>query len=224
MKALNALIHRLGPFSYRLLLTSSVLIIVSGLLTSQNLIHDLLSNFVISLTIISGIVLLRDKTSKRIIFFKSIGLLCIPLQYISLIVDFEIIRQVFQILYILFFIVICFNLYKDIYTAKDINLEIVAGVLCGFIILGILVAFLFALVNSVNPGSFNGISEVESNFDNFVYFSFSTLLTFGFGDITANTGTSRTLVVLIGLIGYFYTVIATAIIIGKYIANTRKTN
>ena len=79
------------------------------------------------------------------------------------------------------------------------------------------------------PNSFNGIlvSEISGLAikDELMYFSYITLMTIGYGDITPITPLAQKATVFIGLIGQFYLVIITAIIVGKYISQSnRNTN
>ena len=113
------------------------------------------------------------------------------------------------------------RVYKDIYKAKDIDREILAAVFCGFIYIGFLASFLFIAVEAMEPGSFSGMVDSIALFDNFIYFSFVTLLTIGYGDMVPLTPLTKTLVVILGLIGNFYTVMVTAIVIGKFLLNYR---
>lgn len=222
MHVFYSITGRLIPYQYRLLLISCILIILSGIFSVQATWHDLATSTAIALNIVSGLLLMKDQHRPGARLVKLIGLVCIPLLFLALISEMAVIMEIYPILYIIFFIAISFRLYKDIYRAQEINVEILAALFCGFIILGILTAFVFTLAEGLNTGSFSGIPEDQARFDNLLYFSFSTLLTFGFGDIVAKTKVAKILVILIGLIGYFYTVVASAIIIGKYLASTRK--
>ncbi len=55
-----------------------------------------------------------------------------------------------------------------------------------------------------------------------MYFSYVTLLTIGFGDITPVTALAQKAAILIGLMGQIYLVVITAIIVGKYVQYTSK--
>lgn len=55
---------------------------------------------------------------------------------------------------------------------------------------------------------------------NLNYFSFTTLLTIGYGDILPVSLVAKRAVMLVGLAGHFYTVFTTSIIIGKYLSVT----
>ena len=50
-----------------------------------------------------------------------------------------------------------------------------------------------------------------------MYFAYITLMTIGYGDILPITDLAQKASMFIGLIGQFYLVILTAIVVGKYI-------
>jgi voltage-gated potassium channel Kch len=70
--------------------------------------------------------------------------------------------------------------------------------------------------NNIMPGSLNGI-EKEALVSEYVYFSFITLLTIGYGEIVPVSDLAQKAAILVALIGQFYIVILTAIVVGKYI-------
>jgi hypothetical protein len=52
--------------------------------------------------------------------------------------------------------------------------------------------------------------------DSLLYFSFITLMTIGYGEILPATATAQKASILLGLMGQFYLVIITAVVVGKY--------
>jgi len=50
------------------------------------------------------------------------------------------------------------------------------------------------------------------------YYSFITILTIGYGDITPATNIAQKMSMFFGLIGYFYGVVVIGIIMGKYLS------
>ena len=87
--------------------------------------------------------------------------------------------------------------------------------------MGLLSTFSFIIIDKVNPFAFAGVSEGLSLFDNYLYFSFITLLTIGYGDIVPLTTTAKTAVILLGIVGNFYTIIVMGIVIGKYLVQNK---
>lgn len=72
------------------------------------------------------------------------------------------------------------------------------------------------LVQIVLPGSFN----IESSVDGYtyMYFSFVTITTLGYGDIAPQEPVGQALVVLLAIFGQMYLTIVIAIIIGLLIS------
>jgi voltage-gated potassium channel len=54
------------------------------------------------------------------------------------------------------------------------------------------------------------------------YFSFVTLTTLGFGDITPKTPLTQSLVILEAIIGQVYLIIQVSWLVGLYVAHTRE--
>lgn len=120
-------------------------------------------------------------------------------------------------IYFIYFAVISYRLFGDINKQKVVGVETIPAVFAGFIILGVVSSIIFLSLDIALIGAFNGPGETRE-FPDFLYFSFVTLLTIGYGDIIPTLEASKNMVVLVGLFGHFYTVFVTAIIIGKYLS------
>ena len=73
------------------------------------------------------------------------------------------------------------------------------GALAGYIMIALLWALLYSLIESFTPGSFASeqVRHGEPNtFFRLLYFSFTTLTTTGFGDITPVTDQARSVVMI----------------------------
>ena len=126
----------------------------------------------------------------------------------------------------LFHIVVTFRIIQQIWQAKLVNKNVIFGVISGFISLGLIGFFICLSIEFINPGSFSGLSVLNSTVntltERLMYFSYITLLTIGYGDITPITPMAQKASIFIGLMGQFYMVIITAIIVGKYISQSNK--
>jgi hypothetical protein len=78
--------------------------------------------------------------------------------------------------------------------------QIYAGI-CMYVMLGFAFGAIFYLINILEPGSF-AASGTES--PDLMYFSFVTLATLGYGDITPKTNIARSLAVIEALVGMLY--------------------
>ena len=100
---------------------------------------------------------------------------------------------VLDITYLAYFILSTLEVFRQILLARRIDLNMVAGAFCGFIMLGVLGSFLLAIIETAHPGSFSGIRVHAFNetFQDLIYYSFVTLLTIGYGDILPISSTAR---------------------------------
>jgi hypothetical protein len=199
---------------YSLLLASCLLIIVTLPIKENNWITTLTLIF----NVVAGLNAIHKRTQRLATIIRIIGVATILLQFINHLVDYEIIGQILTLLYILYFVTISFTVYHDIYRADHIDVEMIAAVFCGFIMLGLLASFTFVIIESVDPNSFTGLSDDSRHFDDLVYFSFISLLTIGYGDMSPVTDLAKTTSIMAGLIGQFYTVFVTGIVIGKFLS------
>lgn len=88
----------------------------------------------------------------------------------------------------------------------------VAGALCIYLLLGILWTFAYLLVERLAPGSFAGLREDPRN--DFLYLSFVTLTTLGYGDVTPLSDAARHLAMLEAVTGQLYLVTMVARMVG----------
>ena len=86
-----------------------------------------------------------------------------------------------------------------------------------YVLIGLLFAFLYALLASMIPNAFNGnIGSGGDDMQAFVYFSIVTLTTLGYGDITPNVAQAMTLAYIEALIGQLYVAILIARLVSMY--------
>ena len=218
---LNTIVKSLSPYKYQLLLLSSFLIIFSLPIPSETSGYELIYALITSSNILAGLIVVGDNKNIRSRIIRVLGITLIAIQFLDLVIPIPAFESILASLFVLFFVSISIRVYKDVYKAKEIDIEILAAVLCGYIFLGFLASFLFMGIESLMPGSFGGMVEGITRFDNIMYFSFITLLTIGYGDMVPLTTLTKSLVVVVGLIGNFYTVMVTAIVIGKFLMNYR---
>jgi len=92
------------------------------------------------------------------------------------------------------------------------------GALAGYIMMAFLWAFIYTLIESLRPGSFAPAIPLSQpgTFFRFLYFSFTTLTTTGYGDITPATDQARSLVMIEELAGVFFVGVLIARLAGLY--------
>ena len=90
--------------------------------------------------------------------------------------------------------------------------------MCAYFMIGFGWGFIYRLTEHITPGSFKIATANEIAFSDYSYYSFVTLTTLGYGDITPLTHAAQMLSVLEAAIGQFYLAVLIAGLVGKYIA------
>lgn len=98
---------------------------------------------------------------------------------------------------------------------ETVTLETILGAICVYVLIAIAFAGIYAGVNDAERTGFFAQQVVPNNVD-FLYFSFVTITTVGYGDLTAGTSTGRVLVTFEALIGQIFLVTLVARLVGMY--------
>ena len=88
---------------------------------------------------------------------------------------------------------------------RRVTHETVLGALCAYVLVGLLFAFLYLAVDEVRGTPFF-VQEGPHAQSEFVYFSFVTLTTLGFGDLSPSLGLPQALTVMEALVGQIFLV------------------
>jgi hypothetical protein len=127
-----------------------------------------------------------------------------------------------------FFTFALYGILRGIF-ARQVSGDAVFGAVCGYLLLGIIWSLLFYAVEIAWPGSFHlpaardaDMAARELDRGVFTYFSFITLATVGYGDVTPATPLARTLAWTEAITGQFYLAILVAGIVGFKVTQATK--
>lgn len=87
------------------------------------------------------------------------------------------------------------------------------GVLCLYLLIGLIFAVAFAVIQDISSTDF--FTTKDGGRDDFLYFSYATLTTVGYGDLIAATNLGRSLAISEALLGQIYLVTVVALIVGN---------
>ena len=87
------------------------------------------------------------------------------------------------------------------------------GVLCLYLLIGLIFAVAFAVIQDISGTDF--FTKEHAGRDDFLYFSYATLTTVGYGDLIAATNLGRSLAISEALLGQIYLVTVVALIVGN---------
>jgi len=123
---------------------------------------------------------------------------------------------------IIFLSFITYHIFISTFRAKIVNRNVIHGAIVVYLLIGFLWSFIYSLLETLHPGSFSHMSEKIFGHRPFVYFSFVTLTTLGFGDITPQTPVAQSFTILEAILGQIYLIIQVSWLVGLYVAHTRE--
>jgi hypothetical protein len=98
----------------------------------------------------------------------------------------------------------------------SVTIETMFGGLCLYLIVGLFFGTAFAAMEEIGGHAFfHQLAAAQSETNDFLYFSFTTLTTVGYGDLTAASNLGRSLAITEALIGQIYLVTVVAVIISN---------
>jgi hypothetical protein len=97
---------------------------------------------------------------------------------------------------------------------RVIDVRTVLGALCIYVLLGLVWAFIYTAIGNIGTRPFFA-QQQHATSSEFVYFSFVTLTTVGYGDLTAAGNAGRGFAVLEALIGQIYLVTIVALLVSN---------
>lgn len=102
---------------------------------------------------------------------------------------------------------------RSLRARSAVTVEAVFGVLCLYILLGMFFAFLYGAIGRYSGHFF--AQKASASVSDCLYFSFTTLTTVGYGDLTAASNLGHTLSVTESLTGQIYLVTVVSVIVGN---------
>ena len=97
------------------------------------------------------------------------------------------------------------------------------GAIAAFLLVGFTCGLIYAVIQQVSPGSFRDTVDTSRVIrpPEFVYFSFTTLTTVGYGDIVPWHGVAKSVAILESLMGVMYPAVFVGRLIGLHAATRR---
>ena len=106
---------------------------------------------------------------------------------------------------------------------RKMDLNRMVGGICAYLLLGLLIGILNILIHLYIPGSFAGLNQAATGRigSELVYYSFVTMTTLGYGDITPVGPIARIIAYLASITGQFYIAILVGTLVGMYLSQRR---
>ncbi|MEX2317839.1 MAG: potassium channel family protein [Pirellulales bacterium] len=128
----------------------------------------------------------------------------------------------------LFFILVTGRIIQSIFESKALSLDSIFGAICGYLLLGVAWGLTYGVIHAGNPESFQFHNSIRRQMEQgnygshvFIYYSFVTLTTVGYGDITPLSTPARTLAWVEAMTGQLYLAVLIAGLISALVAKKR---
>ena len=167
------------------------------------------------LTLASGVVGLRDS---RLHFRTKLGLIAgvAVIVLLGALLDASGLDYAHLLILISFYTWATWLAARQVLFSGPIDWNKIVGAICIYLLMGLVWALCYLLIAQATPGAFNGLEQLPwyENFADVSYYSYVTLTTLGYGDISPVAPVARFLVYMEAIVGVFYIAILVASLIG----------
>lgn len=204
---------------FKLLLVATLFVLIVPAFSNSTALADLLFMITMTFLVVQSMVAANvRKNEKRVMPYV------VPLLVIITWLEPVGIRSIYydigkMLAYITFFGFVVNSLVKYMANADKINLNVLLASVIIYLLMGIIGGFLALLLNTVYGGGYHFPANVEvPHMVNYIYYSFITMTTVGYGDITPVIPETQTLAYLLSVLGQLYVAIIIAFLVGKLLA------
>ena len=174
-------------------------------------------NMVILAVLASGLFLETRHWINRIKFLLFISVILFPIG-LPFWGTVNVYMIMLHISYVLFYIVLFTQVFKDMIYAKSVTLQMIFAAICGFLLLIEIYVFTAHVFIYLDPYAYSGVdmSNPPSIYTDLVYYCTITLTTIGYGDLAPLTHHTKLLAAFFGITSQFYQILFLGIIISKF--------
>ena len=191
-----------------------VFIFVLPPLGRVGILSRLVIDIIFSLFLISGIASISER---KVVFGTTAGTVAISLafhwtaSFISL-PALQVTDYVATIVCVLLF---CTTILTHVFKKGPITFHRIQGAVAAYLLLGLAWAYAYQLIAYADPGAFSGAVTASIGFSSWTYFSFVTLATLGYGDISPVHPVARSLATSEAITGQLYLAILIARLVSQ---------
>jgi hypothetical protein len=181
-------------------------------LTALNIITDI---FMWSI-LISCVWAVHDKKRDRVTFLGLI-VLFIATGLLDLFLDDPAITWAGKIMGVIVFAYLVAAIFLYLIRQEEVTGDMIMAAASEYILIGIMFSYMYFLLEAVYPGSFN-LPHTQMDRSTFLYFSFVTLTTAGYGDILPVSVPARSFAIFEQVTGQLFVAVLVARLVGLYTA------
>ena len=210
-----------GRFSY--LLISLVLLLLLHPIFADVFIGRVIQNIALSVVLLSAVY----SVSRKKQVFAIAVLLSLPVfagTWLAYFLDNVYLTLVTWSFAIVFLALIGSIVLSDVLKSEKVTTDTIHASICVYLLIGVTWALLYSVMEGIRPESFliehSLVTSVIEYIPHFLYYSFVTLTTLGYGDITPLTPLAKTLSYMEAVTGQIYIAVLIARLVGVHIAQS----
>jgi hypothetical protein len=182
---------------------------------------NILTDIFLSVILLSAIQAVSEKRSSFIIALA----LAFPyfiLEWSTYLVSAPLVRDLAKLFGAFFTAYALIFILSFIVRQEEVTAEVIKAAVCGYFLLGLAWAFVYLFLESLQPGSFQIAKNGTGDHGHFIYFSFVTMTTLGYGDTIPASNAARSLAALEAVMGQLYLAVTIARLVGIHIAQAQQ--
>lgn len=124
----------------------------------------------------------------------------------------------------LFMVFVTAVILRSVVAAAQVTMETLYGSIAGYVLLGLTWGGVFFLINTIRPAAFHSTIAPGTaiSWPDFMFFSFVTLTTIGYGDIVPVSAMAKSIVILEAVTGIMYPAVMIARLVALHSASARE--
>lgn len=179
--------------------------------------------FLATATLVVGFTLLNQKNRRMLAFGLGIPAILFPLSSHVVGEQWTLVISLIGHVFLTAFLGLSVVILLVHVVLADVSIASkITGSICGYLLLGIFFAVMASMIDQLDPDSYLMNELLETEFDRtggrmslFVYYSFVTMTTLGYGDVTPISQAARTLAWFEAVAGQFYVAILVAGLVSR---------
>ncbi|MFZ5999606.1 MAG: potassium channel family protein [Bacteroidota bacterium] len=185
----------------------------------------LIRDVLFTLVVLSGIFAVLTKWKQQLLFIL-MGVIAMAVRVSWQLFNLEWLGIASVLTMLTFLSLLGWLVLRHIFKEGPVNFYRVQGSIVVYLIVGIVWAYLYDLIHQVDPLAFESAKSIhatEESLSQFVYFSFVTQTTLGYGDMVPVNPIAKSLVIFQGMFGMLYPVIMIARLVAMELEHSRAT-
>ncbi|HEV2976452.1 MAG TPA: potassium channel family protein [Casimicrobiaceae bacterium] len=194
-----------------LLLVTSIFVVPAIL--AEGTLFQLFGDVMIALVLVSGVLAIADHR-KLAIALACLALLVIAVRWAEWFVPAGQLQAIRHASTLAACLLLAFAVGINVFAPGRSITDRIFGAIVLYLLIGLIAAFAYFALYGIDPGAFSKLPAGNGDIGDWLYFSFVTLTTVGYGDITPITRSARAIAMLEALVGQLYP----AIIIARFVS------